>query len=515
MDQQLSKEEVLEALKKAFPTPVEFLSMFDDDIKSGRTTLYGWQVRALVKLAKNYTILDPCLFSLRAVNGSGKDKFIIAGFACWKLLLSPNVTIPITSSSGFQLKHQTEKYISNLCKNFNAYFGSELFDIKQREIKNLVFGGECLMFATDEGGKAEGFHPRDGNSELILIVNEAKSVDPVIFSALERCTGFTMKIYVSSPGEATGDFYESQVSPHWTKLVVKSKDCEHFSKKHHEILITKYGADHPLVKSMLDAEFASEDMVSIITADILNNCFACQPPPLIEKFNRFGLDLAAGGNKNVLTVVNGNQLIKQHKFSMQNTALAAKILDSWFKEYGARGQDIFADASGLGIGILDNLVYNYKWVGIHYVFNQSKTSDPRTYKNLGVENWYHFRKLLEDCNIVFCENKAANKDLIDQLLNRRSFIKSGILHLEPKHEAIAKGRISPDEADSAILAFCSYEGTGSIVKRYKKIDKEDPRLKDFSLTKWSKIEKDKKETKPSSVFLKKLSQLNNLIGKEN
>src|SRR5204863_301163 len=155
------------------------------------------------------TSQHPYKFVLIGNNGSGKDKFIIAPFAIWFTLTKIRSRVIITTASGTQLTSQTEPYIKDLCEKVNSFFGTEIYRIRQRYIKCLLTGSEIRLFATDEKGRAEGYHPMDTDSEMAIIVNEWKSVDDEITKALRRCTGFNYWLGISSAGEDSGAFYRA------------------------------------------------------------------------------------------------------------------------------------------------------------------------------------------------------------------------------------------------------------------------------------------------------------------
>ena len=192
----------------AFDSPALLLNFFNEEFREGRQTLHKWQTDTLEELASaNPTQQHPYKFCLRAANGSGKDAFIVAPFAIWFMLSKKQSRVIVTSSSGTQLTAQTETYIRDLAESINKVMGVEIFRIRQRYIKCRKSGSEIRMFATDEKGKAEGYHPIVPGAEMAIIVNEGKSVTEDIHGALRRCTGYNYWLEVSTPGEPKGFFY--------------------------------------------------------------------------------------------------------------------------------------------------------------------------------------------------------------------------------------------------------------------------------------------------------------------
>src|SRR6266404_7545881 len=150
---------------------------------------------------------------------------------------------------GVQLTSQTENHIRTICQSVNEFHGVEIFRIRQRFIYCRLSGSEIRLFATDEAGRAEGYHPLEPNSEMTIIVNEAKSVTEEIHAALARCTGFNYWFEISSAGEMTGSFYYA-----WCNFEHKRKvtayDCLHIPEKEIEDAKRKFGEHSALFRSI-------------------------------------------------------------------------------------------------------------------------------------------------------------------------------------------------------------------------------------------------------------------------
>ena len=187
--------------------PVELLTMLDERIMNGQTVLHDWQIQFMMDFARaDHTKEKPFQAVVQACNSSGKDKYIIAACAVWLCMRYREVECPITSSSGNQLDNQTGAHIDRLCNQANAVFG-KLWKINYRyyEFQHVGELGQPMpsklkLFATDEAGKAEGYHPVDAGKKMAIFTSETKSIPEDITSALERCTGFTHRVDASSPG---------------------------------------------------------------------------------------------------------------------------------------------------------------------------------------------------------------------------------------------------------------------------------------------------------------------------
>lgn len=443
-----------------FEDPAELVSFFNEDINNGLVTLHPWQVDQLEELAAaRPNSQHPFKFALCAANGSGKDKFVIAPFSVWFILTKIRSRVLITSSSGVQLTNQTEKYIRDLATSINVWhfknYGSEIFDIKQRHIECKLSGSLIEMFATDEEGKAEGYHPLEPNSEFAIIVNEAKSVSPEIFRALRRCTGFNYWINVSTPGEPHGDFYKSFLN--WpNKRRVTFFDCPHLSRQEFEEERLELGEHNPLFRSKWLALFTTiggNFVVNQMAMEKLERLLKAKA--IAEKFQswptRIGVDLAAGGDENVISVWRGNKQIDQLCFREIDTTKAADRIATYLEKYVHKNHEhIFADDGGIGHAVIDMLVR--KGWAIRRVKNNYAAHNKKDYKNRGAELWAKFARFIEEGVII----PIWDSRLIEQISTRRYKGKEGgvdKMQLESKAEAKADGLASPDRADAAVLAF--------------------------------------------------------------
>lgn len=436
--------------KLDFATPEVLLRILDPFLASGTVNLHPWQMEMHDCIGEaRPTQLVPFKYALCAANGSGKDKYIVAPFAIWFCLTRIQGRVIITSSSGTQLTSQTEAYIRDLAETANNFFGYQMFRIRQRYIKCSLTGSEIRLFATDEAGKAEGYHPFTPVSEMAIVINEAKSVSEEIFSALRRCTGYNFWIEVSTPGEPVGHFYHSFDT--WPlKKRVTSFECPHLSPAEREADKLELGEDSPLYRSKHLAEFTSYCGQVIISQELINRVLLLKPIH-IRGIRRVGIDLAAGGDETVVTIVNGNGIEKTLHFREPDTTVTAvRIIEFLTNNNINKDHDhIFADDGGIGHAIIDMMVA--KGWNVHRVNNQSAASNKRLYGNKGAENWYRVQRLLNENLII-----PPTDTLTQRQLTTRRYKQSdtgGRLFLESKREAKAAGRPSPDRADSFVLCF--------------------------------------------------------------
>lgn len=451
--------------KLDFLSPFDVVSFYNKGIRDGLLTLHPWQLDVSDTLG--YAKPDsqkPYKFSLCACNGSGKDAFVIAPFAVWFALCKIQSRCIITSSSGVQLTAQTESYIRALAQQVNEYHGEEIFKIRQRYIRCTLSGSEIRLFATDEEGKAEGYHPIEAGTEMAIIINEAKSVAPEIFRALRRCTGYNYWIEVSTPGPKRGDFYTH--FQRWKEQGrgrhVTTYDCPHLSAVEREEDKVDLGEHSMLFRSKHLALFTSEDEDTIVSEEVISRNREYSKSGKIKREHsdwpkRVGIDLAAGGDETSIYITQGNTILDKLNFREKDTTITALRIDGYLndKSIPKNHEHIYGDDGGVGRSIIDQLAgeHGMGW-RISRVLNQSKASDTSRYSNRGAENWYRIKRLFEE-NIWFFNPLHDDTKLCDQLANR--FYKqggtNGKIALQSKAEAKADGHPSPDRADALILSL--------------------------------------------------------------
>lgn len=474
------KELLYNFFRENFPTPAHLLSWMDDGILQGEYNLYKWQAEChsryfSIEENDKYTATDPLELCIRAVNGSGKDEKVIAPFILHFLGINKDSLVVLTSASAQQLKTQTEKYLARYVTILNAKLSKtlglennfEFFTHVQRNVKCNFTAGDAFLFATDEPGKAEGYHPTRSGAKMAVIVNEGKSIAEDIWEALSRCNGFTHWVEVSSPGKPDGHFFRTCTSNRTKddnqtlavkQVVVKSFDCPHLGGENYiRRLVEIYGSrDHYMVKSMVDADFSSSDEQVVITYDKYNNLIRMYDKIeyLPETFNTGGLDLAFGGDEIILQIRNGNKLIGTEVLVSKDTNVICETIKRWFEKWHLTSSPVYADAGGLGEPIISLLRgHQYRFKNIIPLKNNYAPQNTQAYNNLGCEMWFNLNKLIENLEILIKDEDTLRMQLCNRYYKLDS---SNIACLESKQQARAKGRKSPDRADALTLCFHRY-----------------------------------------------------------
>jgi hypothetical protein len=499
--------------------PVELLFLVDEDIITGKVELYDWQVQFMEDFARGGPSADkPFQAAVRACNGSGKDKYVIAACAVWVCIRYRQTTCPVTSASGFQLDTQTCKHIRRLCESWNRKFGQEMWDCKYRHYtfrfdpNDNLNNSEIHCYATDEPGKAEGFHPTEAGARMAIFCSEDKSVPDTINNALNKCTGYTHRVHVSTPGSMRGHFYNycnmavkrdsikdvlEVGSADWIEYHINSDKCPHLGKNYKAQAAKNIpgGMNSPAYQSQVEAEFGSDEgeMLVIPFTYIWQAIRKTQPQQWFpENFNTIGLDLSDGGAECAFTVRNGNKHLVTIGFKFHDTQDTIDYLDDKFREWNMNHPEarIYGDCIGIGKPILDSLKRK-GWKNIVFFDSRAAAANSTVYKNRNAENWFHTRLLLEKNEVIFAENETTEGLLATQLSSRHYKLMEGKIHqMLTKMEEKAKGNPSPDRADSFTYCFWGYKSQVTI--EHKNTDKpfelpafEEKTKGDFTLKGWA------------------------------
>jgi len=210
--------------------------------------LYEWQEDCIEPF--DYLSEKLVQVSLATPNGSGKSALVIPAIILGTLWYYPKARVILTTADGKQLDGQVMPALEAHRAKFEGWRFLE---------RNIITptGGEFIGWTTDSPGRAEGWHKiSDMEGPLVIIVDEAKTVDEGIFSALDRCT-YNALLLASSPGKMSGTFYESQFNLNldYIRIAVGLKDCPHITQDKIDRIIAKHGPNSPFTRSTLHGEF--------------------------------------------------------------------------------------------------------------------------------------------------------------------------------------------------------------------------------------------------------------------
>ena len=412
--------------------------------------LYDWQLDADIAIDKG-AHYDRIKVALVAPNGSGKTQRIVAVSALRWLNRFPKGRVIITSADGKQLDAQL---MPAVCAHQHKFPGWEFL---QRTVRTPQ-GGFLLAFTTDEPSRAEGHHATK-ESPLLIIVDEAKSVEPEIFTAFDRCS-YNVILYISSPGVKAGRFYDA-FSLHRDQFLLTMQiglaDCPHISKERIQDVIDTYGPEAEFTKSTLYGEFMNQDADQLMVFDFqaVQALLTTPPHARISRHEYAAFcDFAAGRDENVLAIRSGNKLLELEAWKETNTVAAVGRFIMLFRRYNLRVEQIWGDNGGIGHSMCDMLA-DAGWPINRFDFGAG-ASRSDVFVSRGAEIWHTLARRVAKGEIVLINDPT----LVSQLVTRRyNYDSKGRIRLEDKEAMAARGIKSPDRADATVGAFAHGQQT--------------------------------------------------------
>ncbi|HEV7401676.1 MAG TPA: hypothetical protein VGO11_02075 [Chthoniobacteraceae bacterium] len=405
--------------------------------------LYPWQEEVLVWYENPGRRM---MGALVTPNGAGKSSSVVAALALWWVSNHRRGRVVITTKDAKQLDQQL---LPALERHRGAFTDWKWVTSPYAEI-TTTSGSKIVAFTTNDAGRAEGWHKEDNvEGPLLIIVDEAKSVEDRIFQAIDRCT-FNALLYVSSPGLMQGPFFHAFTRDKalFQTRTVSLEECPHIPRERTESMIAKYGREHPLTRSSVYGEFMNQDAASAFVCALSDVQRALRATPAPRSRDRSAFcDFAAGGDENVLAIRHGAQVQIAAAWRDVNTHASVNRFALEFKKAGLAPHEIFADEGGLGRPMVDSL-WAAGWE-INRVNFGSRPFEP-IYENRGAEMWHETAASLHRGELFLPDDDL----LVAQLTTRKCKVTSlGKLGLESKADLMQRGGKSPDRADAVCGAW--------------------------------------------------------------
>jgi len=424
---------------------------------------YEWQLKV-------WRDVEPknCRVALRAANGSGKTSTCAAPIAAWNAMTAPDSTTVVTSGVMRQVREQFWPALRRLVEPHVKEWGIEM------TMNTMTFGrtgSRIVGFTASDTFKFEGFHRTGPGDNLLVIVDEAKSINDDIFIAIERMQPSRL-LMQSSPGPAAGAFYKAWggEKEYWKKHVVQYKDCPHLLRLKVTLadgttipwadsVIGKYGINAPQTKSMIFAEWMSDDTELLVCP--LHWYDRCRefPPSKSGNERALGIDVAAGGDENVVAYREGNSVKIIEAWRDRDTFQAAVKVGSIIKRLGIVPEDCYLDVGGMGVGFAD--VLSNMGMEVNRVNFGGKAYENESYLNRGTEMWVLAARRIEESKIILPDDD----ELRSQFTTRRYQYKGAKTRLEQKDDMRLRGLKSPDRADAVVMAMVGSKAMDSVNER--------------------------------------------------
>lgn len=461
--------------------------------------LYGWQVDVMNELD-----LPGIRVALRTNNESGKTSTVIAPLVLWHMATFPG-SLTITTSGAYR------QIIGQLYPNLTAYTAGKSEWLFQKDTGLYhPTNSRLISFSTDDPGLAEGWHEppqahpvfapgahplgaygisdleweaaMNQKTSLLIIIDEAKSVDQGIFDAFERCHP-TRYLIASTPGEPAGPFYDCfHAEAHRYKQYHCSwVDCPHLYEdpvKHREIseFIQTRGDSDPLVQSLAFGEFSQSGEYMLFDMVKVAEAMSQLLPQWGRGERRAALDVSGGGDEAPLYMRDGNECELIGSWRESDDAKLCRQVIKTLERYQFRPEWVFADDGGLGSPILNQLDRRH-WP-VNRINFAGKPRNQKYYRNVRAEMYSELAQRVRAGEIRL----PRDAELRDQLSWQKRLPGDGPMVLVPKKSM----RRSPDRADCIAMLFYNMAKATEYLERKQQLDRRfsktmDPDHRDFQV----------------------------------
>jgi hypothetical protein len=404
--------------------------------------LYPWQARVcdLIDYASTHSRVKVAVV---CPNGAGKTTMVVATNILRWLSRYPKGKVVLTSADGKQIDSQLMPALHTHRSRFPSW------EFLARQIRTPE-GGFLLAFSTREASRAEGHHAGP-DSPLMIICDEAKSVDEAIFASFDRCS-YNVQLLISSPGIRGGRFYRAFTDnrAQFFPFEITLKDCPHISEERIADTIETYGETNSFTRSTIYGEFMTEadGVTTVISYDRLMALIATPPHPRLTNELVAFCDFAAGGDENVLAIRRGNKLAHLVAWKDRDTTAGVGRFIVEFRRSGLDAKTIWGDEGGGGRQMCD-MLREAGWPINRFNFG-AKAFNTDAYISRGAEIWHNFGQMIERGECVLLNDPI----LISQLTTRKTTYDSrGRQGVEKKDDMRARGLHSPDRADAVVGVF--------------------------------------------------------------
>lgn len=401
--------------------------------------------------------------------------YTAARAALWFLWAHPIDSIVVTTAPTW---HQVEGLLWKEVHSAFSHAKQKLIDPRAGDKLNqasLELGPKWYAVgrSTDDPVNMQGFHA----SNILVIVDEADGIPKLIWDAIDSV--LTSKnsrlLAIGNPINPTSEWkkrHDEAVGDPKAKIIrISADDVLPYSDNFPFLLqqdwvtkrLKKWGPDSAMAQAKIFARWPTQTADTLIPISHLMRAVGRS----VERGIRtLGVDVARyGGNRTVLTLLEGNQLLWSHAYDQQDTVQTASRVLSAMEQFGPAMTAI--DETGIGGGVLDIVRSRYgvraPVVGVN---NGAQASDPDKFMNRGSEMWWKVRDAFEADKVGFSMDDPEAVDELIADLNRPTYTfqertskirvdKFGHHAAEATMSVEERSEGSPDRGDSFVLAYCA------------------------------------------------------------
>jgi hypothetical protein len=407
---------------------------------------YLWQAKSVLPLEKagNGDGVAPRVnISVIAPNGSGKDLVIIPTAIFWWLAMFKKGQVIVTTKSELQLDRQT---LPNIRKHYSK-FGYDQPVESPRFLLKTPEGGYCSAFVSKDPSRIEGWHEKV-DEPLLIIVNEAATVDQEIFTALDRCTP-TAVMLVSKGYYRTGRFFDThhKFRKDWQCIHAGLTDCPHIPKSKIDFILNTYGKEHPVTRSTLYGEFMDQMEGELYTLTREDYLACLDSPPKYQPGTKCGFfDFGAGVAEHTFVIRDGNRYTIADAWHEKNEDATVGRAIWLIRQNNLKPSQVAGDAAAKGI--IDKMAASGCSIGRQ---NFGAKDASNIYQSWAAKAWIEGCQKIKNREVIIPEDVRLQA----QCTTRKKFLTpAGKWALMDKDRMQDEERLeSPDRADALFGAM--------------------------------------------------------------
>lgn len=307
-------------------------------------------------------------------------------------------------------------------------------------------------------GAFQGIHQR----YVLVILDEACGIPETIWDAADTLIANenSRMLAIGNPDDPNSEFADvCSPGSGWNVMGIGYQDTPNFSgervpdRLRHELIgptwveekRVKWGEDNPMFVAKVLGLFPEITTSGLIPMGWVRAAqeLDLRPSQPVE----LGVDVGGGGDRSVISVRRGPVVRVLVRDTNPDTMQTCGNVIAALRETKASVAKV--DEIGIGRGVVDRAKeQKHPVVGVNV--GQSAL-DPEAYANLRAEGYWGLRTRFQDGTIdIDPEDDDLAAQLVDLKFKRTS---AGKIQIESKDELLRRGKPSPDEADSVMLAF--------------------------------------------------------------
>lgn len=393
---------------------------------------------------------------LRCGNEVGKTSSVAVSAILWHSEVLGGLTVS-TAGAWQQIKSQLVPCLKAYSHLYPSWRFNDTNIVGPDGIERYVAVG-----AKDQG-RFQGFHSSPGRP-LLIIIDEGAAVPEEIYQAAEERCNPERLLVMGSPLDPAGMFYRcgTDLAAFYKQHKLSQRMCLKqdgywLDLATIERKIAKWGPEHPIVLSSVEADFALNVTGALLSLREWELALEYGPSHQQGLQRHAFLDFAAGRDENVIAVAHGNKAWIEAAWREKNTMAAVgefiARLNKLRREIGLKPEEVEGDADGLGIVFCDALA-EAGWPVLKFHGGAAPRYTKAEYANLSAEVWTRGTTAIRKREWILPKDEDLKAQLISRKTRRLGTgAKAGLMAVESKEDMRARGLSSPDRADALLGAI--------------------------------------------------------------